>query len=89
MTHWHCGHCGYEYEGGQYDFHPKYCPVCRHSKDWQDGKTANRQKCDIYSMCHEPMKGACPEWCKTCAYFKEISIQAKETKQHFIGWKPC
>jgi hypothetical protein len=68
----HCGHCGYEFKGEHYyDTHPKYCPVCRHSKDWQNGRTANCQNCELYKFsCHEPLRGYYPEHSKTCVYYK-------------------
>jgi hypothetical protein len=71
--YWHCDHCGYEFktEEGYYG-HPKYCPDCRHSKDWQSGRTANCKLCDNQSICHEPYKSTCPEYHKTCLYFKLI-----------------
>ena len=72
--YWHCDYCGYEMEAEDYyGTHPKYCPNCRHSKDWQEGKTANCELCDLYKWtCHEPYKSMCPTYKKTCLYFKPL-----------------
>jgi hypothetical protein len=71
---YHCDHCGYEFKAEHYyETHPKYCPNCRHTKDWQNGRTANCQNCELYKFaCHEPMKGFYPEHAKTCCYFKPL-----------------
>ena len=75
--YWHCDHCGYEHMRHLSGFlrmpRPDRCPECKHSKDWQSGRTANCSKCENYSICHEPTKGCCPEFKKTCLYFKEIT----------------
>jgi hypothetical protein len=85
IHYWHCDNCGWQTEGTEYG-HPKYCLQCRHSKDWQSGKTANCQTCELYKWtCHEMYKGTCPEYHKTCLYYSQFncvdSMQTKKAKE--------
>jgi len=74
---WHCENCGLEYVRSQYSWHSKGCPNCRKQR-WREGKTANCSKCDIYQICHESIKGMCPEYNKTCLHFRDSEINRED-----------